>query len=57
MFGSSVLILSLQLIQDGEAVAIDPVTIWRAMGWPTRVLVVLVGITVLALLGKLLSRE
>src|SRR3989304_7446314 len=41
MLGAKLLTLSLWLFQEGEAVAFDPISMWRAMGWPARSVVIL----------------
>jgi biopolymer transport protein ExbB len=41
MLGAKLLTLGLWLFQEGEAIAFDPISMWRAMGWPARVVVIL----------------
>ncbi|MGA2629339.1 MAG: MotA/TolQ/ExbB proton channel family protein [Terriglobia bacterium] len=41
MLGAKLLTLTLWFFQEGEAIAFDPINMWRAMGWPARAVVIL----------------
>lgn len=40
MLGAKLITLSLWLFQE-EAISFDPISMWRAMGWPARLVVIL----------------
>ena len=50
-----VLTLSLWLSQE-ESVALDPVSMWRAMGWPARLVVILILIMCVLSAGVVVDR-
>ncbi len=56
MLGAKLLTLSLWLFQEGEAVAFDPISMWRAMGWPARSVVILMFIMSAWSIGVMIDR-
>jgi len=56
MLGAKLLTLSLWLFQEGEAVAFDPISMWRAMGWPARMVVILMFIMSAWSIGVMIDR-
>lgn len=56
MLGAKLLTLSLWLFQEGEAVAFDPISMWRAMGWPARMVVILMFVMSAWSIGVMIDR-
>jgi biopolymer transport protein ExbB/biopolymer transport protein TolQ len=56
MLGAKLLTLSLWLFQEGEAVAFDPISMWRAMGWPARSVVILMFVMSAWSIGVMIDR-
>jgi biopolymer transport protein ExbB/biopolymer transport protein TolQ len=56
MLGAKLLTLSLWLFQEGEAVAFDPISMWRAMGWPARLVVILMFVMSAWSIGVMIDR-
>lgn len=57
MLGAKLLTLGLWLFQEGEAaVAFDPISMWRAMGWPARMVVILMFIMSAWSIGVMIDR-
>lgn len=55
MLGAKLFTLSLWLFQE-EAVAFDPISMWRAMGWPARSVVILLFIMSAWSIGVMIDR-
>jgi biopolymer transport protein ExbB/biopolymer transport protein TolQ len=55
MLGAKLFTLSLWLFQE-EAVAFDPISMWRAMGWPARSVVILMFIMSAWSIGVMIDR-
>lgn len=56
MLGAKLLTLGLWLFQEGEAIAFDPISMWRAMGWPARMVVILMFIMSAWSIGVMIDR-
>ncbi|MFB3920776.1 MAG: MotA/TolQ/ExbB proton channel family protein [Terriglobia bacterium] len=56
MLGANLLTLTLWLFQEGEAVSFDPISMWRAMGWPARSVVILMFIMSAWSIGVMIDR-
>jgi biopolymer transport protein ExbB len=56
MLGANLLTLTLWLFQEGEAIAFDPISMWRAMGWPARSVVILMFIMSAWSIGVMIDR-
>jgi biopolymer transport protein ExbB len=56
MLGAKLLTLGLWLFQEGEAIAFDPISMWRAMGWPARVVVILLFVMSAWSIGVMIDR-
>jgi len=56
MLGANLLTLGLWLFQEGEAVAFDPISMWRAMGWPARTVVILLFVMSAWSIGVMIDR-
>ncbi len=41
MLAANLYVLGLWLLQEGETIAFDPISMWRSMGWPARSVVIL----------------
>ncbi len=55
MLGAKLFTLSLWLFQE-EAVAFDPISMWRAMGWPARSVVILMFVMSAWSIGVMIDR-
>jgi len=55
MLGAKLITLSLWLFQE-EAVAFDPISMWRAMGWPARLVVILMFVMSAWSIGVMIDR-
>jgi biopolymer transport protein ExbB len=55
MLGAKLMTLSLWLFQE-EAVAFDPISMWRAMGWPARLVVILMFLMSAWSIGVMIDR-
>jgi biopolymer transport protein ExbB/biopolymer transport protein TolQ len=55
MLGAKLMTLSLWLFQE-EAVAFDPISMWRAMGWPARLVVILMFVMSAWSIGVMIDR-
>jgi len=57
MLGANLLSLGLWLFQqEGEAIAFDPISMWRAMGWPARLVVILMFVMSAWSIGVMIDR-
>jgi len=48
--------LGLWLLQQGEVIAFDPISMWRLMGWPARLVVVLLFVMSAWSIGVMIDR-
>jgi len=55
MLGAKLITLSLWLFQE-EAISWDPISMWRAMGWPARLVVVLMFVMSAWSIGVMIDR-
>jgi len=55
MLGAKLFALSLWLFQE-EVVAFDPISMWRAMGWPARLVVILMFVMSAWSIGVMIDR-
>jgi len=55
MLGAKLISLSLWLFQE-EAVSFDPISMWRAMGWPARCVVILLFVMSAWSIGVMIDR-
>jgi biopolymer transport protein ExbB len=55
MLGAKLITLSLWLFQE-ESVSFDPISMWRAMGWPARLVVVLMFVMSAWSIGVMIDR-
>jgi biopolymer transport protein ExbB len=56
MLEAKLLTLTLWLFQEGEAIAFDPINMWRAMGWPARMVVILLFVMSAWSIGVMIDR-
>jgi len=57
MLGANLLTLGLWLFQEGEAaIGFDPISMWRAMGWPARSVVILMFVMSAWSIGVMIDR-
>jgi biopolymer transport protein ExbB/biopolymer transport protein TolQ len=56
MLGAKLFTLSLWFFQEGETTGFDPVSMWRAMGWPARMVVILLFIMSAWSIGVMIDR-
>lgn len=56
MLGAKLFTLSLWLFQEGEAVQFDPISMWRLMGWPARLVVILMFVMSAWSIGVMIDR-
>jgi biopolymer transport protein ExbB/biopolymer transport protein TolQ len=57
MLGAKLLTLTIWLFQEGEqAIAFDPINMWKAMGWPARMVVILLFIMSAWSIGVMIDR-
>ena len=56
MIGSTLITLGLLLLQETAEVGFDPLSMWKAMGWPARSVVVVLGIMSAWSIGVMIDR-
>src|SRR5690242_21574291 len=56
MLGAKLVALGLWLFQETESIGFDPVTMWKAMGWPARCVVILLFIMSAWSIGVMIDR-
>jgi len=57
MLGAKLLTLTIWLFQEGEqAIAFDPINMWKAMGWPARMVVILLFVMSAWSIGVMIDR-
>ena len=48
--------IALWLLQEGEVIAFDPISMWRLMGWPARLVVILLFVMSAWSIGVMIDR-
>ena len=48
--------IALWLLQEGELIAFDPISMWRLMGWPARLVVILLFVMSAWSIGVMIDR-
>lgn len=56
MLTAKLLPLGLWLLQEGEVIGFDPISMWRLMGWPARLVVILLFVMSAWSIGVMIDR-